>query len=301
MCELCGSTAPLQKSHIIPRFVSRWMKETGVTPYLRYGGNVDRRLQDLPTMELLCAGCENRFSVWETKFANEIFHPNAAGKTIFRYRSWLIKFAASLAWRAIQFQKAPTQNESPDLKLIVDAMERHLARFLLDREKNVGAYTQHIYPVGELAAPTDPGSPMLNRYLARTVQLDLLRTDDLSEVLIFVKLPMFMFFSVGDSKYRKWMETSRIKKSSILQPKAHILHESMRDYIVDKADKSLELLDSMSQKSRTVADKAVMKAIEEDPERVAKSKLMQAMLRDYESYGREAVTYQDRDGDLSTS
>ena len=43
-----------------------------------------------------------------------------------------------------------------------------------------------------------------------------------------------------------------------------------------------------------------MKAIEEDPERVAKSKLMQAMLRDYESYGREAVTYQDRDGDFST-
>ncbi len=255
---------------------------------------MDRRLQDLPTMELLCGDCEERFSAWETKFANEIFHPSADGETVFRYRSWLIKFAASLAWRGIHFLRSQTgQEESPDLKLKVDAMEAHLSRFLLGQEKSVGPYTQHVYALGELAAPVEPSSPMLNRYLARTVQIDLLRNDDLSEVLAYIKLPMFMFFSVGESKYTKWLETSRIKKSSMLHPKTHDLPEDILYYIIGKADRSSELLNSMSPKSRAVADKAFMKAVKDNPERVANSMLIQAMRRDYESYGKDAVIYRD--------
>ena len=293
MCPLCGSTDPLRDSHIIPKFVGRWMKNTAATPYLRYGDNMDRRLQDLPTMELLCDDCEERFSAWETKFAKQIFHPSSEGETVFRYRYWLSKFAASLAWRAIHFQRTQTQKELPELNSVVDAMESHLSRFLLGQEKSVGKFTQHIYAVGELAAPVEPGSPFLNRYLARAVQIDLLRNDELSEVMIHVKLPMFMFLSVGESKYRKWLETSRIKKSSTLHPKNHILPESILHYIIGKADQSSELLNSMSSKSKAAADKAIMKAIEEDPEKVANSKLMRAMRRDYEFYGKDAVVYRD--------
>ena len=179
------------------------------------------------------------------------------------------------------------------MHLIVDAMETHLSRFLLDQERNVGVYTQHVYVVGELSAPVEPGSPMLNRYLARSVQVDLLRNDDLSEVIVYVKLPMFMFLSVGQSKYGKWLETGRIKKSSTLHPKNHILPEGILNYIIDKADRSLDLLNSMSPKSRAAADKAFMKAVEENPERVANSKLMEAMRRDYEFYGKDAVVYRD--------
>ena len=293
MCKLCGSGAPLKKSHIIPKFVGRWMKETSPTPYLRYGGNVDKRLQDLFAMELLCDDCENRLSAWETKFANGIFHPIDAGETVLRYGPWLLKFAASLAWRAIQFSRFEGIEESLALNSIVDEMETHLSRFLLGQERNVGSYTQHIYPVSELAAPTRPGSPMLSRYLARAVEIDFLRTDDLSEMMVYIKLPMFMFFPVGESQYRKWLETSRIKKSSLLQPKTHVLHKSMLPYILGRADKMGELLNSMSPKSKVAADRAMLKAIEKDPNRVAESKLMKAMLVDYEFYGEDAVVYRD--------
>ena len=293
MCKLCGSSAPLMKSHIIPKFVSRWMKETSITPYFRFGGNVDERLQDLPTMELLCDDCENRFSAWETRFATEIFHPTADGETVFQYGPWFVKFSASLAWRATQFLKCQPVDERPALKAIIDNMELHLSRFLLGQEKHVGSYTQHVYPVGELAAPVLPGSPMLNRYFSRAVWIDVLRNDDLSEMMVYVKLPMFMFFSIGESKYRKWMESSRIKKSSVLQPKDHTLHEGMRGYFLEKADEMAELLDSMSPKSKAVADRALLKAIEKDPKRVANSRLMRAMHADYETYGEEAVVYRD--------
>ena len=293
MCKLCGSSAPLRKSHIIPKFIGRWMKETSATPYLRYGEDMDKRRQDLVTMELLCADCEERFSAWETKFANEIFYPSVAGKTVFKYKSWLLKFAASLTWRAIHFQRLHESEDSQALELILDEVENHLSQFLLDKKKHVDAYTHHIYPVGELSAPVEQGSPMLNRYFARTIDIDFLRNDDLSEVLVYVKIPMFMIFAVGKSKYRKWLETSRIKKSSTLQPKHHILEESMFDYIMGRADRTGELLNSMSPKSRAAADKAFRKALEKDARKVADSELMQAMRRDFEFYGKDAVVYRD--------
>ena len=205
----------------------------------------------------------------------------------------MVKLAASLAWRAIQFRQFHGIGESPALDSVVDKMELHLSRFLKGQEKHVGSYTQHIYPVSELATPIRPGSPMLNRYLARAVEIDFLRNDDLSEMMVYVKLPMFMFFSVGESKYRKWLETSRIKKSSVLQPKSHVLHESMLDYLLEQSNRVGELLNSMSPKSKAVADKAILKAIEKDPDRVANSRLVQAMLVDYDFYGQEAVVYRD--------
>lgn len=269
------------------------MKESSPTPYLRFGGNVDERLQDFQTIELLCDDCENRFSAWETKFASGIFHPSAAGEATFWYGPWLLGFAASLAWRAIQYRQFQRIEDWPTLTPLVDDMEFHLSQFLLGREKNVGSYTQHIYPVDILASPTNPGSPMLNRYLARAVEIDFLRTDDLSEVMVYVKIPMFMFFSVGKSKYRKWLETSRIKKSSLLRPKNHVLPISMGDYILKRSDRMKELVDSMSPRSKAIADKAIGEAIRRDPEQVANSGLMQATLADYEFYGDDALTHPD--------
>lgn len=210
-----------------------------------------------------------------------------------RYGPWLVKFAASLAWRAIQLHHIPGIQESPALDSIIGNMEIHLSRFLMGQEKHVGSFTQHIYPVSELAAPIRPGSPMINRYLARAVQIDFLRNDDLTEMMVYVKLPMFMFFSIGESKYRKWFETSRIKKSDVLHPRNHRLPETMLGYILERSDKVGELLDSMFPRSRAAADKALRKAIDEDPDRVANSRLMQAMLVDYEFYGKEAVVYRD--------
>jgi len=276
------------KSHVIPKFVGRWMKETSITPYLRFGGNMDERRQDLITMELLCDNCENRISAWETKFATEIFHPAADGKRVFRYGPWFAKFAASLSWRAIQFVKEQTVDEPPALNSMIDKMEAHLSRFLLDEEKHVASYTQHVYQVSELSVPIRPSSPMLNRYLARAIWMDVLRNDDLSEMIVYVKLPMFMFFSVGETKNKKWLETSRIKKSSVLQPKDYILPKGMWDYFSEKSNEMAEMFDSMSPKSKAATDKALWKALDENPIRVANSRLMRAIHADYQSYGKEA-------------
>ena len=148
MCKLCGSKGRLRESHIIPKFIGRWMKETGMSPYLRATGNIDKRLQDLPKVKLLCDSCENMLSAWESKFATNIFYPYAnSGKSNLRYRSWLIKFAASLTWRSMNSMVSTDSNDDPELDKMLCEMENHLARFLSGHEKNVGSYTHHIYPL----------------------------------------------------------------------------------------------------------------------------------------------------------
>lgn len=51
-CRLCGQSKPLQVSHIIPRFIVEWFKETSATPYIRTGDEPNRRVQDGPKLRL---------------------------------------------------------------------------------------------------------------------------------------------------------------------------------------------------------------------------------------------------------
>ena len=44
-CALCGSKNPLLMSHIIPKFVAQWLRETSATGYLR-SGYTNERIQD---------------------------------------------------------------------------------------------------------------------------------------------------------------------------------------------------------------------------------------------------------------
>lgn len=293
VCKLCGSGSPLKESHIIPRFVGRWMKKTGLTPYLRFSGDIDKRSQDLGKMKLLCGDCENLFSPWESKFANAIFYPMADDQPMFWYGPWLLKFAASLAWRAIQIPNYEKVKQSPTLKQISNEMEDHLALFLLGRAKNVGPYTQHIMPVSELAEPFKPGSPMLNRYLVHAVEIDCIEDSNHSEMMIYVKLPMFIFLSTGGHELRKWLESSRIKKSGALHPKTHGLDANLMPYIIGRANWMHELMKSRSQNSKALADKALHEATEKDPQSVANSRFMQAMLVDYDFYGKDAVVHRE--------
>ena len=293
LCKLCGSDSPLKESHIIPRFIGRWMKKTSPTPYFRYGGDMDKRTQDLGKMKLLCGDCENLFSGWETKFAKEVFYPMSNGRPRLWYKNWMLKFASSLTWRAIQVLSFEERKRSEAFEQILVNMELHLSRFLLRQAKNVGSYSQHVYYISGLAAPVKPGSPMLNRYLERGVEIDFPTTDNLSEMMVYVKLPMFMFFSIGESKYRKLYETSRIKKSGALQPKTHYLPDVIFDYIIGRADRMHQLVNSMSPQSRELADKALMKEIEKDPQKVANTRQMQALYSDYKFYGKDAVVHRE--------
>jgi hypothetical protein len=101
-CRLCGQSAELRDSHIIPKFVFDWMKETG-GDYIRYSGSPNQRCQDGYKVELLCDACEQRFSKRERWFCEKVFVPYLKeNEVVFQYDESLFYFLVSLLWRVLQ-------------------------------------------------------------------------------------------------------------------------------------------------------------------------------------------------------
>jgi hypothetical protein len=102
LCRLCHQSDSLQDSHIVPRFVSKWLLESSPTRGLRDLATPNRRRQDLPTLPFLCSKCEQLLSRWESEFAAKLFLPlHRHEATPFRYGPWGMKFAASVVWRVL--------------------------------------------------------------------------------------------------------------------------------------------------------------------------------------------------------
>lgn len=73
-CALCRQKSDLQESHIIPKFVTNWMKRTTPVPRFRSSDSPRRPVQDGAKFHLLCSRCEQRFSQLENEFASKVFY-----------------------------------------------------------------------------------------------------------------------------------------------------------------------------------------------------------------------------------
>ncbi len=102
-CRLHGEEAELRESHIIPKFVYRWMKETG-TGRFRQKAKLNTPLQDGFKTKLLCSKCEERFSKLETWFSRNVFNEYNKDKNYQVINSKnLFEFCLSISWRVINF------------------------------------------------------------------------------------------------------------------------------------------------------------------------------------------------------
>ncbi|MGE6376596.1 hypothetical protein [Peribacillus muralis] len=102
-CALCGNVKELKLSHIIPKFVFRYLKKDSFTGKLRSLSNVNVPVQDGDKQYLLCDSCEGDFNRNETKFANAIFFPfkNEGFQTFSYDGNWLKLFITSVNWRTL--------------------------------------------------------------------------------------------------------------------------------------------------------------------------------------------------------
>jgi hypothetical protein len=173
-CALCKEAALLQDSHIIPKFVVRWLRQDS-PGYLRSGTKPNRRIQDFHKLPLLCEPCEQKFSQWEKRFAESVFvpvHQNALARTALSLGPWGIRFLVSVSWRVGIFFKRETKldhcNEAQRSEFN-RALERWRL-FLLGKTKSVGAHTQHCLPLSVVVNHSVPSlSPFFNRVRRRSV------------------------------------------------------------------------------------------------------------------------------------
>jgi len=143
ICALCRQERELRCSHIIPKFVYTWLKESSGTGFLRFSPNPNQRTQDGLKKDFLCGDCEVLLSKFETEFANNIFYPLHKNEQLrlsdgpwFRYKSWCMKFAVSVSWRCLMVAREfGLKHFSETQRLLTDQALETWRGFILGKPK----------------------------------------------------------------------------------------------------------------------------------------------------------------------
>ena len=147
-CALCHNNDKLELSHIIPKFAIRYLKETSIGQ-LRSIDNPNSTIQDGEKRYLLCGECEDRFSEYEKKFPDNIFHPYFKQKRrAFYYDQWLHYFITSVCWRHLYLDLPDfVQNGVIGLDALecLIGSEQIMRDYLLRKRAEIGNIEHHIF------------------------------------------------------------------------------------------------------------------------------------------------------------
>jgi len=194
ICKLCHQEKKLKESHIIPKFVFRWIKESG-NGFMRNGQNFNRRVQDGFKTPFLCADCEDRFSKYETYFATNIFYPVVNEKEDeLEYTDQLYLFAISVLWRLLCHTILPEEKSVHYYKNLI-TLELEWRTILLNGKTSRRELNLHLLTGVDVATPM-AGQPIVIPerfllYMARNVDAGI--TDNRTKAMLFLKLPRFLF------------------------------------------------------------------------------------------------------------
>ncbi len=266
-CALCSKDRVLRESHIIPKFVAKWLKDTSATGYLRQAIMPNLRKQDLPKRKLLCDECEIRLSRWENQFAQSIFFPYWDGETEFTYDIWLLKFTVSLIWRSGTIKLEKFRQYKPNL---AHHLERALSvwkEFLLDEVSSPGPYVHHLLFMGFVENVEGISLPSgFHWYTLRSVDTTIPASS--REVYGYVKLPAMVFFTgIYPHQFVGWKNTRILKHGRLLASKQRVSHDTFGEFYVDRVQQAERLAEMASSKQR----ENIAATIEGNPERSLQS------------------------------
>lgn len=292
-CALCGKPDALRASHIIPRYVFEWLRESSATGHIRSGEQPNLRVQDGWKPKLLCSPCEQRFSVWEKAFAEQIFVPlNRGDAPPFTYGPWLLKFATSVSWRVLTAYKliGGLDDFPPEHMRAADAALRTWRAFLLGEEAHPGAYQQHVFCVDLIETTDFPDlPPNFNRYLTRGVDMDLAHGGP--ESITYAKMGRVVLFGfVAMPHPRRWQGTKINANEGSISVAAYHLPGKVFEFMAGKARKMAAHYRAISPRQHEV----IQRAYEENEERLAGSEVFRAMQQDVAMFG-EAAFYSNQE------
>jgi hypothetical protein len=256
ICKLCGQQARLHESHILPAFVFRWLKSrSGKNGHIRRSDVPNQRVQDGLKEFWLCGACEALFSVDETAFAKEIFHPFAAGHVPMNYSEFMLRFCTSISWRVLTYAYGRNADAryTGDQKKLVEQAEKRWRDFLLRRAPHPGAFEQHAIGWGTISETTIPDLPKnINRFVTGPVTLDIVGSD--STLMTFAKLGPIMIFGHIQVRKRTWVGSKIAVKEGKFPSKKYILPPSLIGLLNEKAGFVEEAWEKLSPKQRKLID-----------------------------------------------
>lgn len=299
-CRLCKRDAVLQESHIIPKFVTRWLKDSSATGYLRASPAINRRSQDGLKAPLLCTDCEGRFSQWESEVAKRIFYPfNKDRPKSLAYDPWLLKFAVSVSWRSLTDYIDAT-NISGYSKEALQLIEKALgawSEFLLDRRAHPGPFEQHMMLLDSIESTSSLRNlpPNMNRFMIRGTHMNLVYSQG-QPAFIFTKMGrMALFGFIGIAYPRRWKGTKIHLREGYVGGDISVPSQLL-EYLTECARKAHEQYSSISPRQKEV----IAEALRRNPDRAAASETFEAMDHDVRLFGETAFLETDPKSETET-
>jgi hypothetical protein len=281
-CALCQQDRKLRESHIIPKFVFRWMRATSATGYFRRTGSPNLRQQDGVKRDLLCQDCEQNLSKAEGWFERTIFTPYLENsESTFAYDERLFQFAVSVLWRVLLLELPrlpPDDRFGPYQDKLAEA-EQEWRAFLLHGQMPERYPRLHTFLTD--VGTTDGTQPVVNfnRYMARTSDFTI--AAGRRGCFVYAKFARFILFG----------EISGIdapdSNGTIIDPRGGVLRVpqaisdgSIGEFMCDRAKSSYEMVATgLSQRQRQVIETT----IRSNPERVRLSDEWRAVEADHQA------------------
>ena len=247
-CRLCGNDSlELQRSHILPAFVFRWMRKSSATGHMRFGEEPNRRVQDGWKERWLCSPCENDIGEAEKRFAEQFFHRVVEDRSpCDEYGPWLLKFCVSVIWRVLlKFRDLdPFDGYSSEE---YDLLERAAAvwrEYLRGSRSDVETFRQHLYIVQGISSAQRNVPPNINRHVLRHISANVVRGAD--QHIVFAKLPRFFIMGVlRDNRTDDWVATEVFSDTGIV-PAYQRVPDEFYHYVNEKANRFADLSASIS-------------------------------------------------------
>ena len=286
-CALCAKSSDLQVSHIIPRFVFNWFRESSATGHFRFSQTPNLRVQDGLKVRMLCRECEHLFSFWEKKFSEECFFPINNGRVQkLEYGPWMLKFATSVSWRVLSAFVASDELSGYPPHILTEATEAlsEWRRFLLGHQPHPGRREQHMFLV-DVVEDTSIANvpPNINRYLTRAIECYVAHTQD--SAITYAKMGRFVLFGFLVMQHPdRWRGTKLNADRGIFGVQDLELPSDVGDFIMDRARLCAEKYSQISEQQR----RKIRESYERDPDRVTRSESLRAMHHDVLLFGKNA-------------
>ena len=185
------------------------------------------------------------------------------------YSDWMLKFCVSVSWRTLLLMRENgwLMRFSERQRTAVDHALEHWAKFMLGKLPHPGPYEQHVIMVGSIDSSTLGGLPAnINRYLLRTVDLDVVRTSNTAFVL--TKMGKFFLLGFIDVLHpRQWRGTKINANRGHIGQTDNIVPSQFWDYLKDEARRYAATHNRISERQRRKIDETMWG----DLDRVAQS------------------------------
>jgi hypothetical protein len=270
ICHLCEENKELAESHIIPKFVFRWMKNTG-GKYFRAPLSPNQRMQDGFKQYLLCFDCEQKFSKYEKWFADNIFFPYLNNRTKFlEYDENLSNFIISILWRRLLLNKIEGKEYFED---VFNDWKSYLNEIKPPRFDKI-----HLLFLGDIWSENVQPNKFVHRYFDRTADTNIAEIE--GDIIVFAKFSRFLVFAELNGEGNNFRGTNVLFKKGRFPFVQFIDNGKISLFFLSRAEKIYHLvLKNISEKER----EKIIEEINKKPQEFWDSDLWKSVSSDIDS------------------